>query len=251
MHYQKNFLTSVIFRLDFPEIPALKKEDDIQFTKDIADKYPEYSKQQVSITSLEFTSESDSYQKVKYWRRDYLSDKNGNKGVYLLPQALIIEHKQKQYKNFAEFYKDVEYIYKILQTNYNISNYSKIGLRYINEIMVPGINPLDWHDYIRSELASAINTNQNNKSKLIRSMHQLHFMQDEISTVFNYGIFNKNYPNSITSPEFILDYDSFEAGEIASDEVLNQLKNLNKIASELFNDDITDKLKKIMGVTNE
>lgn len=82
-------------------------------------------------------------------------------------------------------------------------------------------------------------------------MHQLHFMQDEISTVFNYGIFNKNYPNSITNPEFILDYDSFEAGEIASDEVLIQLKNLNKIASELFNDDITDKLKKIMGVTNE
>lgn len=166
MHYQKNFLTSVIFRLDFPEIPALKQEDDIQFTKDIADKYPEYSKQQVSITSLEFTPESDSYQKVKYWRRDHLSDKNGNKGVYLLPQALIIEHKQKQYKNFAEFYKDVEYIYKILQTNYNISNYSKIGLRYINEIMVPGINPLDWHDYIRSELASAINTNNQNSYAL-------------------------------------------------------------------------------------
>jgi uncharacterized protein (TIGR04255 family) len=94
-----------------------------------------------------------------------------------------------------------------------------------------------------------VNTYQNEDLKLLRSMHQLHIMKDDsITSVINYGIINKEYPNPIARPEFILDYDCYLTGELTVEEVLKKIIELNKIISDLFDKDITEKLKEIMGV---
>jgi len=109
---------------------------------------------------------------------------------------------------------------------------------------------LNWKGYIRSQLEEAINSEQTPELKLVRSMHQLHLLKEEVSVTFNYGILNKDYPNPISKPSPILDYDSYIAGEIISEDILKKLKTLNSLVSGLFNNDITEKLKELMEKTD-
>lgn len=252
MHYKKNFLTNVILRLDFGDIEALMRDHDLQFSKDVAELYPIVSKNKIDITSFSFSPENDSIQrKSGGWRWGHQNDKDGKKAVYLLPNAIIFEYKEGQYKHFPAFYKDMGYVYEKFQNNYNINEFTRLGLRYVNEIVVPGIDPLNWDGYIKSNLSAAIRAGLSSNSKLVRSMHQLHFLKEDIITIFNYGIHNKDYPNPVSRPAIILDYDCYIVGKITNDEVFKKIEELNVFASDLFESSIDDNLRVIMERSNE
>jgi len=130
MHYQKNFLTNVIFRLDFEGILELKENTDTAFSNEISEKYPFASKEPLQLTMISATPTSKSFQEETIYRRDYKNSKDAQKTVYLFPDALVVEYKQGQYKNFDSFYEDVNFVYEAFQKSYHIEAFKRMGLRY-------------------------------------------------------------------------------------------------------------------------
>jgi uncharacterized protein (TIGR04255 family) len=72
--------------------------------------------------------------------------------------------------------------------------FTRLGLRYINEIEKPGTanDPLNWEGYLNLELAQSVKAGLIKDLRVARSMHQLHLIKDDVTILFNYGLYNKN-----------------------------------------------------------
>jgi uncharacterized protein (TIGR04255 family) len=250
MYYKRNFLTNVILRLDFNYLEALNTSatEELQFSKDIKDIYSYSSSQKmqnisVSIPDGRKISEDEIFILI------YKNEEEGKKIISLMPNALVFEYKQLQYEHFNSFSNDIVFILQQFQKNYSVTEFTRLGLRYINEIEIPGIDPLNWEGYLNSELAQAVKAGLIKNLRVARSMHQLHLIKDDIIIIFNYGLYNKSYPNPVLFPALVLDYDCYIPNSLSEEDVLNSIKKLNKVAGELFENSIGESLRTLMEPT--
>lgn len=251
LEYKSNFLKNVIFRLDFNNIQVLETNAEPTFSTAISNKYN--SSNQKIIKELKFSIAPDGTKthEEKSWVLWEYSQKNcPNKIVSLVKNALIFECRNSEYKNFISFKEDVEFIFSKFLENYNLNQFNRMGLRYINEIVIPENNPLKWEGFINPDLCTTITAGINTNFLAVRSMHQLQTKKDDINVLFNYGVFNRDYPNPIAKPELILDYDYYMSGLLDKNEILDKLTDLNSLSKQTFEDSIGDKLREKMGVIN-
>ena len=254
MHYRKNYLTKVIFKIDFTSPVEKTQNDDIaaKFSLGIKETYPTVRSKSMTHISVKVSpSGSGIDQGVigKVWEH---SDKEQNKVLILSPDALLLEYRNGVYSHFAEFKNDMDLIYAQLQKVFEIPDFKRIGLRYINEIRIFEGNPFDWNGLIKESIVKSTLEGLSNEMKLTRSMHQLMAKYGEdISVLFQYGIFNPEYPNPVSKREFILDIDCFISTLIEKGEIINRLEELNTVAEKTFENSIDDELRKLMEVVND
>ncbi len=237
MYYKKNFLANVILRLDFANISELSANPtrEIKFSNDIQDQYP----------FLDFRKlKTQSQNEISVW--EYKNEKDGKRYITLMSNALVFEYKHFQYEHFDSFYANVQVVLQIFQKNYLIREFTRLGLRYINEIEIPLPDPFHWEGYLSSELSQALKAGIIENMRVARSMHQLHFIKDDVITIFNYGLYNKSYPNPILTPAIILDYDCFIPKALPEEDILSSAQKLNKIAEKLFENSIGNSLREKM-----
>ncbi len=256
IEYTSNFLKNVIFRLDFNELNELKNDVEPKFTKTISNKYNAPIQNTIKELEVSLSSDGEKILKEKTsWVWQYIHKNCSDKSVSLQKNAFIFECRNSEYKNFITFRDDVEYILSKFLDNYSVSQFTRMGLRYINEIFIPEKSPLDWDGFISPDLCKAIKagiTKSGITSSFlpVRSMHQLQVKNDEITIMFNYGIFNKDYPNPIAKPELILDYDYYISSLLDKNEILDKLTDLNSLSKHMFESSIENELRKQMGVIN-
>ena len=79
-------------------------------------------------------------------------------------------------------------------------------------------------------------------------MGQMVVKEEVADVVFNFGIWNPDYPSIITRNEFILDFDCFSKLPIESQDTKPSelAKDFNKRIETLFEASITDKLREEM-----
>jgi len=254
MHYRKNYLSKVIFKIDFGSFIKKTQNDDLasKFSSGINEIYPTVrSKSITQITMKVSPSGSGMEQGVigKVWEHN---DKDQNKVLILSPDFLLLEYRNGVYSHFPEFKNDMFSIYEKFQSVFDIPTFSRIGLRYVNEIRIPEGNPLNWEGLIKDFLVKSTLAGLSSEMKLTRSMHQ--FMakhDDDISILFQYGIFNPEYPNPVSRREFILDIDCSVSATIEKGEIIDRLVELNAVAEKTFENSIDDKLRKLMEVIND
>lgn len=246
--YKKNFLDTVIFRMDFSDILLLKDSIEASFQEGVKSIFPKLTTNFCSAYTGMFspTVVNVGHENIKLYE---FSNSSMGLSLKISYNSLVLETKK-----YIDFEKFTDVLQKILSefnkfyTGYEIN---RIGLRFINLIRITSKSPLEWSDYIDSKLLESINFAKNltgDNCYLNRCMNQLSFrFKNDNSLTFNYGIYNSEWPAQITQNEFILDFDAYTTClDISEDIQSKYLIPFHDIIQESFEKGITKKLRKVM-----
>ena len=252
MHYQKNYLSNVVLRLDFEPVQALRQITKVdtkpEFSARFADIYPFVVGQPTANLSVVIgPTGSGINQQITGVQWNHRTEENGTRAIALASDFLSVEYGKKDYDHFPPFRTEVETALKALKELYNVTHFTRIGLRYINEISIPEGNALDWQGLISAPLIAAVMAGKDTDASVVRSMHQLHERRDDCDMIFNYGLHNPDYPNSLVRRAFILDYDCSKSG-VEAEQALQTISGLNKFCEGMFENSIDGELRNKLGV---
>ena len=247
MPYQSNFLTLVILRLDYSPLSVLGEKPSA-FTTELKNHLPVVRGQQrASIVLTAGNSVAPSFeQQQKGWQWSH-SDVDDLRVVSLTTDYFALEYKGiGTYVNYAEFRQFFAPIYNKFKAAFGISEYRRIGLRYVNEVSIAEGDALDWDNLISPDLVTGVKPAFATPLRMTRSMHQVTGIKDDISCIVNYGLHNPDYPNPITRRQFVLDLDSYVEAGVAEGEALKKIDTLYSLGKEMFETSIGDGLRQRM-----
>ena len=135
IHYSSNFLTNVIFKIDFPKVLELGVgKAPFEFQNKIKDRFPvleetpgkfvEFAVPKTVKDDLKITQEE-----VTKW--DFYN-KERTKAIVVTPNFISLEYLN-YYNSFDEFLGDIDYGVKLFFDMYDVIKViNRMGLRYIN-----------------------------------------------------------------------------------------------------------------------
>ncbi len=240
-YYKTNFLTDVIFKIEFPTLLNLKDKSPSEFQNAIIEKFPDVEEGLISIpTAISGGDISSLFSPDKLW---IFKDLSGDKFVELSKNHLLLKHKK--YNNFKEFNENFQFIFDIFKKFYGGEGIvKKTGLRYVNEIQLSNGNVFKWEEYLKGGLLSAISMFVKDKKTIQKSLHKVEFKEGEFEIRVMFGMPNPDYPNDITKKFFLLDYDCVCKQPIKIQEISNRLIESHNHIKKLFEDNILDELRK-------
>jgi uncharacterized protein (TIGR04255 family) len=245
--YQKNYLTQIIFQLQYNPNEKVNTVTMKRFKELLGAAYSklETVAQRGAIIQNDGTDFKVEKEEKSVWRvvsndKSHVIDVSTDSFAVSYTTYLT-------YREYGPVIANVQS--KFIEAIEGLETANRIGLRYINTI-IPNSKVDNWDEYINPKLASSLGLVE--KSKLRRSMHSMVFQEDDETSInLNFGIFNKYFPAPIVDNEFIIDIDAFYPGEINTKDCDRLLKHYNKQIAIYFETSITDKLREEMGVIDE
>lgn len=199
--YKRNFLTNVIFRIDFPLILSLEGNPPKDFQNKITEKFPILEPiEEFKINIGNIAGNVQESTKSTIWR---FTNKERSTFVQLSFQHLVIERKS-NYSSFEEFKITISEVLTAFLSEYPNPVTTRLGLRYINEISLKEKNVFDWDKYINKSLIGTLQFVEN-KDQIIRSLSSVELVIDD-DTYLNIrsGVFNSSYPAKVINKEYML-----------------------------------------------
>ncbi len=241
--YSKNFLSNVIFKINFPPIDSLAKEVSPGFKEKLSNDFPIL--EPVKMSNIKFEASPEEVKTEKddrtMWR---FKDKEDKTILELDVDSLAIV--LKKYENFAKFEELILKVINPFLEDYKDVVINRLGLRYINEIQLEEKSLYEWDKYINSTLISNINF-IDTKDALRRAMTFLEIAIDEETKLrLQYGIFNRTYPGKLVNKDFVLDYDCFTEIAFNMENLKDKIKTFNDIITEYFEKSIKEDFRKIL-----
>jgi len=249
MQYRSNYLKNVIFRIDFSQQLVHNKKSIDDFYNLIKEEFPKKDAIKGKILRTQIVTKKDSNkvtqqeQKVTNYK---FSDENQTKILMLEPLSNI-NLVFNIYKNSKELKDIIRLIINAVIQIYGDIEIKRTGLRYINDISLPEGNPFDWAPFINHSLITGLDFPPENRT-LSRSMGIIELIRDDHGVLFQYGMYNPEYPNKIARKIFILDYDCYIKNNLNASEINEKIEILQKDEENLFESSIRDELRKKMGV---
>lgn len=241
--YKTNFLSNVIFRIDFDQVEFGKLEE---FTNKIKADFPilEIEAGEEGLLSFDFASKEmkQNLTPIKVWT---LYDGEKKKKIKIHPRYFIIEYGK--YNNSQELLSDVKIGAEFIK-EFGVRTINRAGLRYINEINVDDKEFLKWDDYIDEDLIGSLKFIEKNSKKAARSMTNIVVKENFGDINVNYGLWNSNFPNEINEKIFILDFDGYSKFPLDAEslDVEKLVKEYNQSIEDLFELIIKDGLRGIL-----
>lgn len=240
--YTNTPIKKVILRVDFlVKVSELNESLPSEITDVIKNSFPIAEARNViakefQISNVEITQNNKNIQEWSF----HTAERNAS--LIIKEDSFSIDINN--YISFNDILKVFTEIKNVFFTNYPNLISKRIGLRYINEIIIneENQNPLDWTKHINSNLISIFKST-NEPSKIIRAFHNLELNYDDIMLKFQYGVHNSDYPAIIKKKVFILDLDAFYNGILKKDEIDKFVERQHKIIQEQFEFSITDNLR--------
>jgi uncharacterized protein (TIGR04255 family) len=250
MKYRNNFLTNVICRFDFRPIPEIDRSFLNKFRTEIKGEFPKIKEGEIKGFEAKIgegierpeMAEIPAIPVFKY------TDTDEENWITLASNHLVIE--SRNYIIFKPFRKIIELALETL-TGLNVNpDYTRLGLRYKNQIVLKRGNPLSWGRYIDSSFLSVVDRFFEKSPDIARMMGQVILKHDDYKINFNYGMHNSEFPARISRKEFILDFD-FYTEYVEPDQILPLIKKFNKESAIMFERCIRDGLRSHMEVIDE
>lgn len=238
-----NFLKNVILRVDF--LGEINRSDPIleNLKKVLLNDFPKFETK--DLISLEMiTDQTQRTTKEKRFKSFIFQNKEINNSITLEPNAIVFD--TKKYDTYKDFKEIVQKVFQNLEGENSSVKVSRIGLRYINQIIVKEGNPFEWTGLIKEPLICGRSFIEgiNGVSRL---MGILESNTPDYFIRFQYGWFNSEYPNPIARKEFVLDYDCYSINEINfSSGLISQIDKFHEAIKELFKNSKFDELDKIL-----
>lgn len=243
--YKNNFITEVVLRIDFEtsvdllrgHLPENMERAILKYLPDVETK--DLSTQKVSIEGSpdKVKVEVDKFKQFTF----YGSGKKNR--LSITRNAMFSQFKL--YFSYEKFVAPFLSALSALHDNEKEIKYKRIGLRYINNIKVPGDDPLDWSLYLKKNLLSIFDVLEN-KKEITRAFHILESNDDDFSLKFQYGMHNPDYPSQIRQKIFVLDFDAYKTGSLTQEDVVEKLAPMHNKIEGLFEKCITKNLRSIM-----
>ena len=249
--YVQNFLSKVVLRADFGTHPLKFDAEVSKFSAGIVDRFPHVSSNSLLHVHVEVGGPAVGGGGVKHTNVGtqwvYTKMPTGTVQVILEPTFIALEYGPGDYESFIAFVAEFSLLLDQLYSAFGAFPLDRIGLRYVNEIRLPG-KALEWSGIIREELITAVMAPAVTGGRLLRSMHQVVELHGEDQVLFNYGLFNPDFPAPVVQRFFILDIDSSRSGVIQKDEAIACVNQLNGYAVVVFESSIGDGLRDVMEV---
>lgn len=243
MVYKKNFLKKVIFRIDFDKIElGLLKS----FLEKIKKDFPIVEEEKGEEGIINFDLKTKELKQVSNPLTSWnIYNKNKSIKVKVLPNFLTIEYFK--YNSSTELLANVDIVSAFLK-NFGVKTLNRVGLRYINEIIIEDKNPLDWKKYINDKLLVSIDFALENTKTIARAMGLIVFKEEFGDINFNYGLWNSSYPSPINEKVFILDFDAYSKFplDVEGIDLASLVKEYNQKIENLFEAAIKTDLRTIL-----
>lgn len=246
--YKRNYLDSVIFRVDFDVLEDEKKLKKCRQKLEQMFPFKEESKGLEGTFEIDVVKDSYKSDKKEILTWDYF-DTYKSKKVRVTSKFLVVEYLNRSYSDSKELLLDIENIVEVFVNDLGIDTYNRIGLRYINrfDFDIDVSDLIDWNKYFNRDLIGAVNFAKKVKYPISRAMTNLHIRFDEHDTTIRYGIWNQDFPSKNTKKEFILDIDAFSRFAVDADSGLSEIvKSYNKSIETIFEKSIGEETRKIL-----
>ena len=251
INYSINFLNQVIMRSDFLEFIPNDNIFNLELEKVILQNFPRRGKDQIiRFNSINVVFDALAQQKPDTTReftegiqREYSSLDGQNK--FILSNKFFV-FEINQYKSFEELMSFVRPILLSIFTSNTITA-NRTGIRYINVYDSDKIKL--QKNYFSPDVASSLyaKCSVGDNINLIRSMAMSEYRIGSMSLNFRFGMYNPEYPNSLNKNSFALDFDCFTEEPLdTTDGILRCVENGHRSIQTLFENAITDNMRKVM-----
>lgn len=249
--YNKNFINQVIVRVDFLKLISNEVISSAPFVQSIIEYFPRRGKEQIlrfntvglAITPEKMKISADNPQTVDGRQIEYTSESGKNK-VVVSNQYIIFTIKE--YHSFEKHFKCIKDIVgRLFEEETTIA--SRTGIRFINMYEPQKITIRK--KYFSSDVAAAIMSSKHLKDEpnMLRSMHFNEYRFDNMILNFRFGMFNPDYPETIKTNAFVLDFDCFTNSNIDNTpEIVQCILDGHTHIQELFERKITDLMREEM-----
>jgi uncharacterized protein (TIGR04255 family) len=241
--YKKNFLTSVIARVDLVNpLENIKTQIPNEILKDIigmfpiAEQLPRFS-EHLTVSQKDFQRERTEFTE---WR---FSSNDRRKNLTVIPTAIIVE--VKNYESYKILKSDFISVIDKFFNYYKDAIGNRLGLRYINEISLSDGDPFSWNDLLNSTMLSLFEFCEN-KEVVSRIFNIIEFNYSEYFIRYQFGVPNPDYPSPIIKKSFVLDFDAYVESELTTHDISDDLDKFHENIQKLFEKSITDKFRSII-----
>lgn len=246
--YKKDFLTKVIVRIDFDTpLPIAADGPAKGIYATVKERFPITEERKVIGKELLIGQNVTKERSIETKEWHYYG-KNREKHLTVTPNVMFIEYNKYEYYEMLR--DDFLSVSNALFDAYPKLQVKRLGLRYIDNIDIPGGNPMEWDKYLKPELNS-IFAIADNKETISRAFHVLEFNYGENSLRFQFGMFNPDYPAPIKKKIYTLDFDMYVTRLLEKTDIEQTLNRFHEKVSYSFEEVITDELRKIMEPLDE
>lgn len=176
--------------------------------------------------------------------------------ISVAPTALIVENSD--YERFEGFLEVVDRLLRAAAAAASIAGMQRIGLRYIDEVRVPGVaDPEEWSPYIHRSLLAALDLDPQFHAHVTQGIAEFKVSEQHQAVMrfgaLRNGVVDPRGPLRLKTEEqgpcFLIDLDSFwvappeELPEFSPDRVVEVCLTLRKPVRALFEAAITDRLR--------
>lgn len=238
--YKANFLTGVVARIDFlSPISQLTEEMPSTIASAVREYFPiaeprEMVAQQLQLAKGELTTaEKKRFTEWNFYGKDR------KKRLGIAPDWLFVEYSA--YTRYEDLRAEFTSVLTPFLQQFRDCPAKRIGLRYVNQLPLPGTSPLKWADYVVPNLLALLDFYQ--PDELCRAFHLLEFSYDDLRLRFQFGLHNPDYPARIRRSPFVLDLDAFSDSPVDSGAIGEQLDKFHRKIQDLFEASITDALR--------
>ncbi|MBU4138496.1 MAG: TIGR04255 family protein, partial [Euryarchaeota archaeon] len=154
MMMPNNFLKQVILRLDFLGEIKLSQQVVNTIRGVVSDSFPEFKPQEKVLYEMTF-EKAQAISKEKRTKAFLFHNNATNSSLSLDPNGITFDIKN--YTTYQDFRDFVQRVIQNLGTENSSAKTSRIGLRYINQIIFNEGNPFDWVGLLRDPLTSNLN----------------------------------------------------------------------------------------------
>ncbi len=245
MAYKKNYLDKVIFQLRFDPVLALESAPPATFQKKIHERFPKPTEGHEFEARISL-AESCQTNVNKVRPRWTFTAADGSRSVTVSSRMFSLEYSK--YENIDVTKDDFRFLWAAFSEEYQIDTLARVGLRYVDKIVCPGSDPLQWEGWIAKPLLDAVFAmSPPDGHDWSRSMHALHWVGDDHRIAFQFGIFNAQaFPSAVARSEFILDTDCVSLGSVDAQEVEACLDKYKDLLKTVFEDSIDEDLRRDM-----
>jgi uncharacterized protein (TIGR04255 family) len=227
VEYEKNFITQAVCELRFPALLEYETATPVQLQKQLRKDFPVYERQEGVSIGLEI---------AKRETKHVFKSRKGDLVVSFKPSAIALE--TARYKNFPDFRMQLEVLLERSKDLLDTDFFTRVGLRYINEIPIGEGNLGDW---IRPELVAPLIAGTYGKISRF-------FQEVRGSTTTGQYSFRHGFPR-VEKAEgmlYTLDFDFFDEN-VPFDSVLSKVTDFNRESFRFFCWTIAPKTRQLMG----
>ncbi len=223
-------IREVIAQVRFPELLALRNELPIAFQEATRFRFPEFTQE----ASLQFAVNHEE-PKLNF-SSPLFRFSNRHTETDAVLSASFFAVTTRHYTGWRVFLADLEYIYTTVSQIYNPIYATRLGLRYINHLTYKNTGTESREALlrlVRPELTATLQGDiWTNADEMIGVVS---FADQEGRLNLRYG-----YEVSEPSPTFLLDFDYFEEGEIALENLLSRYDRYHTAIYNAFRWCVTD-----------